>query len=149
MRARQWTASDDAILRTLIAEAKWSDADIAYIMGWSRRNTIGKHRRRLGLPCTAQRGARHGHEVTPETRAKIAAAARAIWDNPETQPRKRRALEMAQDVSRRTRFRTPDFSTPEGRYYRKVRRNLGAEAARAAVAPIDNPRLAYTERGEM
>lgn len=112
----------------------YDDASMAYILTCSR-NRVGRARRRLGLPTIGKGGTRKGTRLSPETRAKLAAAARRRWARPEAEADKARARQTLDAVKRAVRERVglPERGTAERRFYDKLAKCLGAHAARAAI----------------
>lgn len=129
-RARRWTAVEDDTLRSTVKWG-WSDRRIATAMGYSIK-AIREHRRMLGLAANGKPGCSHPH--SPEARAKIAAHMRKRWqEEPEFRAARLAALGKGAAVSKAARFRPP--AKPEdARWYRKLRRTFGVEAARAMLA---------------
>lgn len=126
MRAPKWRAEQDDTLRQAIKWG-WSDRRIAAAMDYSIK-AVRQHRRKLGLAPQGKPGCAHPH--TSEVRAVMSERMARQWQDPEYRAKRLHAVAKAHEVRQATRWRVP---AGQERWHRKLRRNLGAEAARAAL----------------
>jgi hypothetical protein len=131
MKRRPWTPEDDAHLRKFHAEGK-DDNDIAYIL-CRNRYVIWDKRTQLGLPANAKGGGDNG--ISPEGRVKLSEAVRARWRDPAYRERMMPHMKRAADAARAKRIKPPPYGSPEYKYYRKVREELGRAAAHNLLNP--------------
>ena len=137
MNGRKWTPEDDANLRKFHAEGK-DDPTIGYILGRHRR-LVGIKRKLLGLPSNNEGGGVRGISPASETRAKISAASRQRWQNPEFRARMTEHLNRAREASSACRVKLPPRGTPEHTAYRKIRDHLGTQEGHKFLVALATP----------